>query len=43
VVIGPAAIRELIRLGWLRDGECTDRQAVKEAFVRFARCVLDHA
>src|SRR5207244_4408021 len=33
VVIGPAAIRDLIVLGWLRDGERTDRQAVRDAFV----------
>ena len=43
VVIGPAAIRDLIRLGWLRDGERTDRQAVKDAFVRFAKWALGHA
>jgi len=36
VVIGPTAIRDLILLGWLRDGERTDRQAVRDAFVRFA-------
>ena len=43
VVIGPAAIRELISLGWLRDGERTDRQAVRDAFVRFAKSALGHA
>jgi hypothetical protein len=43
VVIGPAAIRDLIRLGWLRDGERTDRQAVRDAFVRFAKWALGHA
>jgi len=31
---GPAAIRDLILLGWLRDGERTDHQAVRDAFVR---------
>jgi hypothetical protein len=43
VVIGPTAIRDLILLGWLRDGERTDRQAVRDAFVRFAKSALDHA
>jgi len=43
VVIGPAAIRDLILLGWLRDGERTDRQAVRDAFVRFAKWALGHA
>jgi hypothetical protein len=43
LVIGPAAIRDLIVLGWLRDGERTDRQAVRDAFVRFARSTLGHA
>jgi hypothetical protein len=43
VVLGPAAIRDLILLGWLRDGERTDRQAVRNAFVRFARSTLGHA
>ena len=40
---GPAAIRDLILLGWLRDGERTDRQAVRDAFVRFAKSALGHA
>jgi hypothetical protein len=43
VVIGPAAIRDLILLGWLRDSERTDRQAVRDAFVRFAKSALGHA
>jgi hypothetical protein len=43
VVIGPAAIGDLIALGWLRDGERADRQAVRDAFIRFARRALDHA
>ena len=43
VVIGPAAIRDLTRLGWLCDAERTDRQAVRDAFVRFAKSALDHA
>jgi hypothetical protein len=43
VVLGPAAIRDLILLGWLRDGERTDRQAVRDAFVRFAKWALGHA
>jgi hypothetical protein len=42
-VIGPAAIGDLIALGWLRDGERADRQAVRDAFIRFARRALDHA
>jgi hypothetical protein len=43
VVIGPAAIRDLIRFGWLRDGERTDRRAVRDAFVGFAEWALSHA
>jgi hypothetical protein len=43
VVIGPAAIRDLILLGWLRDAERTDRQAVRDALVRFAKSALGHA
>ena len=43
VVIGPAAIRDLTRLGWLRDDERTDRQAVSDALVRFAKSALGHA
>ncbi len=43
VVIGSTAIHELIRLGWLRDGERSDRQAVRDAFVRFAKWALGHA
>ena len=43
VVLGPAAIRDLILLGWLRDAERTDRQAVRDALVRFAKSALGHA
>jgi hypothetical protein len=43
VVIGSTAIRDLIVLGWLRDGERSDRRAVKDAFVRFAKWALGHA
>jgi hypothetical protein len=39
----PKDCRDLIVLGWLRDGERTDRQAVRDAFVRFARSTLGHA
>jgi hypothetical protein len=43
LVISPAAIGDLIRLGWLRDSDRADRQAVKDAFVQFARWALGHA
>jgi hypothetical protein len=43
VVIGPAALRDLVSLGWLRDSDLADREAVRDAFVRFARWALGHA
>jgi hypothetical protein len=33
LVLVPAAIRDLVRLGWLRDSDLADREAVKEAFI----------
>jgi hypothetical protein len=43
LVLGPAAIRDLVRLGWLCDGDLADREAVTEAFIGFARWALRHA
>jgi hypothetical protein len=43
IVISPASISDLIRLGWLHHSELADREAVRDAFVRFARRVLGHA
>jgi hypothetical protein len=42
LVLGPAAIHDLVRLGWLRHSDRTDRQAVRDAFIRFARASLRH-
>jgi len=43
IVISPAAISDLISLGWLQEGDRTDRQAVTGAFIRFAKWALCHA
>jgi hypothetical protein len=40
IVLSPAAISDLIRLGWLGDSDRTDPQAVKDAFVLLARWAL---
>jgi len=37
IVISPATISDLISLGWLRDRDRTDRQAVTNAFIRSAK------
>jgi hypothetical protein len=42
MVLGPAAIRDLVRLGWLRDSDLADREAVRDAFAWFARWALGH-
>jgi hypothetical protein len=43
VVISPATISNLARLGWLRDSDLADREAIRDAFIQFARCALGHA
>jgi hypothetical protein len=43
LALGPAAIRDLARLGWLRNSDLADREAVRDAFVRFARWALGQA
>ena len=43
IVISPAAISNLVRLGWLHESDLADRQAVRDAFVEFARWALGHA
>jgi hypothetical protein len=43
IVISPAAISDLISLGWLRDYDGANPQAVRAAFIRFARSSLRHA
>jgi hypothetical protein len=43
LVLGPAAIRDLVRLGWLRNSDLADREPVTDAFIRFARWALAHA
>ena len=43
IVISPAALSDLVRLGWLRDSDLADREAVRDAFVLFARWALAHA
>ena len=42
IVVSPARISDLVNLGWLRDSDRTDRHAVKEAFIAFARWSLRH-
>ena len=43
IVISPASISDLVRLGWLGDSALADREAVRYAFVQFARWALAHA
>jgi hypothetical protein len=43
IVISPAAISDLVRLGFLRDSEFADREAVKDALIQFAKSALRHA
>ena len=43
IVISPAARSNLVRLGWLRESDLADRQAVRDAFIEFARWALAHA
>ena len=42
IVISPTAISDLVRLGWLRDSDRTERPAVTDAFIRFAKSALSH-
>ena len=43
IVMSPAAISDLVRLGWLRESDLADREAVRGAFIQFARWALSHA
>ena len=43
IVISPAAISNLVRLGWLHESDLADRRAVRDAFIEFARWALGHA
>jgi hypothetical protein len=43
LVLAPAAIDDLIRLGWLRASDRADRDAVKAAMVGFAGWALRQA
>jgi hypothetical protein len=43
IVISPGAISNLVRLGCLHESDLGDRQAVRDAFVEFARWALGHA
>jgi hypothetical protein len=42
IVISPATISNLVRLGWLCERDLSDRQAVGDAFIQFARWALAH-
>ena len=43
IVLSPAAIGTLVRLGWLRDSDRGDREAVTKAFVSFCRRAIAYA
>jgi hypothetical protein len=43
MALGPAAINDLIRLGWLRASDRADREAVRAAMVGFAGWALRQA
>jgi hypothetical protein len=43
LVVSPTTISDLINFGWLRDSDRANPQAVKSAFIRFARSSLRHA
>ena len=43
IAISPAAMSDLVRLGWLRDDELADREAVRDGFIQFAKWALRHA
>ena len=43
IVVSPAAIGDLINFGWLCDRDRASRQAVRDAFIRFARSSLRRA
>ena len=43
IVISPATISAFIDLGWLRDSDRADPQAVTDAFIRFAKWALANA
>jgi hypothetical protein len=36
ILVAHRAIRTLVRLGWLRESDCRDQRAIREAVVRIA-------